>query len=538
MPMLWQLIKLQHRLMYHRSKMQAGMIGRKRAGAGKKAVNAVFMVLMLIYGFGVLLFMFGGIFLLLLQGMSWPKDGPSYYGVVSFIAALWGIIGITSSVYMHMFQPKDNSILLPLPIPSKYVLLSRLLADYLNNLLITGAFFLLGFGIEQYVHGFNPLQLAYIIPVWLMIPVLCEFIAILLAWLFAEILSRAGRAKKLVIYLFAFGALGLYIYAIAAGEGMTELLIGATESLHTVLFTWLLPFGILGMAAMGNILALLGYIAVAAVLVWAVVSLMGMRMSAYTQNIDVTSEKRNKVDLGVQRFERRSHIVMLFQKEWRMLLQNPMLFMNCTMGLIIIPVVAFVQVLRIGSLSVDIPEEALAVIAVGMYCCPGLMQMYAGAALNLESHYIYILKVLPIDPVDIVKAKFLVAISMLVPVWLFMTVVGILLNISALYLVYGAVVGLAFLVFTVLLGLFANLLKPRFDFLSPIHALKRSFIGIALMLANSTLLAAVAFGTYFCARLRLPVLLIVPLVVTVACGALLWAFIQNVGIRRLNSINL
>ena len=64
--------------------------------------------------------------------------GWLYYLVMGLIAVLLGAFGSVFSTYSSLYLSKDNDLLLSMPIPVRYVMVSRLLGVYLLGLMYSG----------------------------------------------------------------------------------------------------------------------------------------------------------------------------------------------------------------------------------------------------------------------------------------------------------------------------------------------------------------------------------------------------------------
>lgn len=60
------------------------------------------------------------------QRLSW-----FYFSTVGGLSILFGVFGSVFNTYATLFLAKDNDLLLSMPIPVKYILISRLLGVYL-----------------------------------------------------------------------------------------------------------------------------------------------------------------------------------------------------------------------------------------------------------------------------------------------------------------------------------------------------------------------------------------------------------------------
>ena len=104
---------------------------KKRSKASTTMFFAIYVILMV----GVL----GGIFTYLSICMCEPMviagAGWLYFTIMSLIAIALGAFGSVFNTYSGLYLSKDNDLLLSMPIPVRYIMISRLLGVYLIGLM-------------------------------------------------------------------------------------------------------------------------------------------------------------------------------------------------------------------------------------------------------------------------------------------------------------------------------------------------------------------------------------------------------------------
>lgn len=115
----------------------AGMFTKRNKNSSGKGTVILFTVLFL-YIFAVVVGMMGFTFHYLVQpyhalGLDWL-----YFAMAGLMALGIAILGSVFTTQNQLYDAKDNSLLLSMPIPPKYILLSRMLPLLAMNLLFTG----------------------------------------------------------------------------------------------------------------------------------------------------------------------------------------------------------------------------------------------------------------------------------------------------------------------------------------------------------------------------------------------------------------
>ena len=171
-----------------------------------------FSLLMLFFFCG----MFGVIAFSLAEPLVEMNVGWLYFLIFSMIAILLGAFGSIFNSYSGLYLSKDNDLLLSMPIPVKYIIVSRLLNVYLLGLMYSGLvilpatviyWFFAGFTFSKFICG---LLLVFIISLIVLI------LSCTLGWVVARISVRF-KTKSFVIVLLTLVGITLYYVAFTFG---------------------------------------------------------------------------------------------------------------------------------------------------------------------------------------------------------------------------------------------------------------------------------------------------------------------------------
>ena len=111
------------------------------AKKNKKRSTGSTVMLIIMYIF-IMVFFLGAIFTFLAvtlcgsfvsAGMGWL-----YFALFGLLAILLGAFGSVFNTYSGLYLSKDNDLLLSMPIPVRYIMISRLLGVYLMGLMYSG----------------------------------------------------------------------------------------------------------------------------------------------------------------------------------------------------------------------------------------------------------------------------------------------------------------------------------------------------------------------------------------------------------------
>ena len=110
----------------------------KRRSRGKAAGYITLFVVLILF----LAVFFGGMALLLAQNMINSGMDWLFFAIMGLMALAMGVFGSVFNTYAGLYQGKDNDMLLSMPIPPAYILLSRMVGVYAMAMLYSGMVYL------------------------------------------------------------------------------------------------------------------------------------------------------------------------------------------------------------------------------------------------------------------------------------------------------------------------------------------------------------------------------------------------------------
>ena len=110
---------------------------RKKGKARAKSTSILFIVLYALLMIVVIGGMFAAMSFMLCKpfvglGLDWL-----YFDMMTLMALFLGVFGGVFNTYSSLYKAKDNDLMLSLPVPTKYILLSRLMGVYLMGLMFS-----------------------------------------------------------------------------------------------------------------------------------------------------------------------------------------------------------------------------------------------------------------------------------------------------------------------------------------------------------------------------------------------------------------
>lgn len=354
-----------------------------------------------------------------------------YFVLFGFIALVGNIAFNVFISYNMLFKPKDNDLLLSLPIPPKLILLSRMTTLSINCVLVNLIVWLPAVVMYQ-TAIFSPIALTTGILMCFAIAMISLAISCLLGWLVAIILKN----KITKIFLSVIGSLLLIFIVVIVRAFINFVMSGIIQNINeinsfmTENASFLITFG---QAACGDITSFMIILAISLILfiiVYIIMSktfmfVVNSKSTAKRKVYKQTEQKSNKISKS------------LLNKEWSFFFKTPLYITNAGIGtilnilLLIGSCVGAVMIFQLGSeftnllnmLSNTPDFISKCIKASPVFYCAILMftiglNIFGASSVSVEGKTFWILKSCPIKYFDIVKAKIKMAVyySVIIPI--------------------------------------------------------------------------------------------------------------------------
>lgn len=461
--------------------------GKRKKSAGK----GVLVAMLFIYILGCFFFMFGGMFYALAEPLSMLGLGWFYFALAGIIAAALCFIGSVFMAQQQLFNAKDNELLLSMPIPSSYILGSRMAALLLVNYAFELVVFIPAAVVWCMKLSVTAMGAVCFVLVCLLLPFLILSFTCLFAWLLALISSRL-RFKTVITLVLSLGFLGLYMYAVMNMQNYLVALLENSAQLAGSVEAWAYPAYALGVAiAGGHIPSLIGF-AACCILPFAVVCAL---LSRFFTSV---TTKRASVRIKYRRTELKAAGAMsaLLKKELRRFASNSMIILNSALGsifLVIMGVAALIYRDRLVEILGFMPggSDMAAGMAVLALSFMGAMDYISSATISLEGKSLWIPKTIPVPVRTILMSKVLLNVVIALPATLIASAcVAIALPMTALERLYVVLIPCIVSVFISLYGVVINLRFPKFDYINEVNVVKNSLSVCVCLFSSWGILAA------------------------------------------------
>lgn len=470
---------------------------RARSAVGSVAFVAGYVLLML----GVIGGSFGMLFSqiclpLAAVGMTWM-----YFLMAAMLSLLLGVFGSVFSTFSSLYQARDNDLLLSLPIPVRCILISRLLAVYLMGLMFGGVVMLPAILVYWCTVRLSAAVIVCPLVMLLAVSVIVFLLSCALGWVVAKINSKL-KNRSFLIALASLAGIGLYYVVYFKLTGLVQELLHNAAFIGAQVKGAAYPLYLFGAAAAGNWPALLGLLAVVAVLfalVWQLLSRTFLKLATAS---GATAKARYK---GVGAKTRRPAAALL-AREFRRFTGSANYMLNCGLGTLMMPIAAVLLLVK-GDAAVQALRTTFGahadLLTVGAAAALGaLISMNDSAApsVSLEGRSIWLVQSLPVRPWLVLRAKLLVQLLVTVPPAL-LCVAGMsyALRLPAAQAALLLAFGLSFCVLTASFGLFANLKSPNLSWTNELYPIKQSMAVFSALFGGWVYVLALGVGGFLLA---------------------------------------
>lgn len=536
---LWILLKLNFRVMLRAFSLQSGARKSKAKAAGGAGALALMAFLAL--------YLSGAYSLLLTQALAALGAPELALALMAVLACVMSLLFTVMAASGLVFGGRDSDLMLTLPVSAFTVVLGKVLALYLENLLFcglwmlpTGAAYVFYAGLSAGQAALFCVRLALAIPV---LPLLPSALALLGGWGIAYASGRM-RHKAAVGTILGLAMVGAVLVGSVQVNRLLEMLLRDLDGVRQTLHTYLLPFGLLmdsltGAAPAFGLAAFAGYLLLGLAPFLALVWLVGTR---YKRILSGLASHVLRSDYRLHGVKAGSAFSALFGKECRRYFGSTVYVLNTGVGAVILlggavyalamraralPVLA-----QLGGVQAVQPVALLAVCLMQTTINP------ACVSISLEGKTLWLLKEAPVSPRALFGAKALLGLLVsAVPAAACVILLWVGYAPAALDALGMLALCLGLAAFTSVFGLTVNLLLPRMDCDNDTILVKQSAASIAgvfggMLCAGLGALLWPLFGRAlgfagFCALAAALALL---------CAAALWRWVCMRGARILQTL--
>ncbi|HNZ77483.1 MAG TPA: ABC transporter permease [Bacilli bacterium] len=458
-------------------------------------------------------------------------------GIVS-----WSLLSVVMTITRangYLFKAKDFELLMTLPVKPQAIIASKLVNLLIVNYLIIFYTYVPALIIYTI---FNPtgflfwvLAIVAILFIPLLSVALCGFIAY-----FIGMIPIKRKFKNLATIIFSL----VFVSAVMLGSMGAEVIEtdpqGFTDSVVNILnkASFLAPFAFSGIR--GNIGHFLIFVVISVIPFLGFIWLVG-RNYHKTNTTTISGDVVKDFKLGEIKAVGQTKAIL--NKEIKKYFGTPMYLLNTSSGPLLSLIILILMIINtdeIVNAGGEMNNQVFTLIIIGILTFMVSLTSTTSCSLSLEGKNFWIIKSAPIPAKTIFMGKILVNIIVTIPIIIIDTiVVAIFLKFNLFNIMMIALIPSLFAISISFLGLYANLLIPRFDYDQEIKAIKQS-ISVLVTMAFSfiitiLLVGAILLGLVVLKNISLAYLFVTLLAVIIT--AISYILISTHGVKLYDKLN-
>lgn len=449
---------------------------RKTNKARSKANSIVLFVLFAFLMIVVLGGTFTAIALGVCFGLTAAGMGWLYFVLMSGIAIVLGAFGSVFNTYSGLYLPKDNDLLLSMPIPVRTIIISRLLNVYLLGAMYSGVVMLPTLIVYWIIAGATVANVICGIILFLIVTVIVLILSCLLGWVVAKV-SLKLKNKSFIVVVIALAGIGLYYFLYFKAQMWIKDLVSNAAVYGKSVKDSAYGLYLFGKIGEGDLIATAIFTAATALLL----ALTLFIQSRGFIKIATTTASIGKVQYHEKKAKEKSVFGALLAKEFARFTSSPNYMLNNGLGLLLLPVLGLFLLIKGADILTAVSAafggrtDFSALILCAVLMLVSTMNDMAAPSVSLEGKSLWIPQSLPVDPKTVLKAKTAMQVIL--------TAIPILFAVVCAEIVWQATVAeklllcllpLVFTVFSALFGSFIGIRHPIMEWTTEIIPLKQS----------------------------------------------------------------
>lgn len=510
----------------------------KTGKSRSKLSSALFIVLYVILMVCVVGGMFAGVAVALCGAMAEAEVDWLYFAFFATLATLLGVFGSVFNTAAGLYSAKDNDLLLSMPIPASYILISRLLGTYLLGLMFSAVVMAPAVAVYFII---TPFRLSAFAGSLLLLLLISLFVLVLTCAL-GYVVTKISAKLKNKSFITVLSSLAFIVLYYLFYFRMNAIIMGLAENaaeIGSAVRGTAYPLYLLGSVGVGDgIAALIVTAAVLALVLLTYALLTRSFISIATASHGVAKTRGRERAAKV-----RSAGGAMLHKEFARFFSSSTYMLNCGLGIVMVPVFGVFLLIKGAELREIIGEllpsaDLAAVALICGICMLALMNNITAPSVSLEGKSLWLVQSLPVEPWQALKAKVALHLWLTLPVVIFASIsAAVALRPSAAVCVFTVLLPSIYSVLVALFGLFMNLKKPNLSWTNEVIPIKQSMsVGVTLLCGFGYALALGGGCILLCGKIGILPCLALAFVLTAALCALLYRWLRRSGTAEFMSL--
>lgn len=469
--------------------------------------------------------------------------GWLYYAMFGLIGIALGTFGSVFNTFATLYSAKDNDLLLSMPIPEKYIVISRLLSVYILGAVFAGIVTLPAVIVAFVTVKQTVMSVLGGLIFVVIITGIILFLSCALGFVVAKISAKI-KNKSFITVLASLVFFGVYYFCyFKANDVIKSILANAAEigskiknSAYLLFF-----FGRTGEGSAVSVISLSALTAVAVILTCYVIS------RSFRKLATVVPEAK-KVKGSTKEIKASGAFVALYKKEMKRFSSSPNYILNCGFGTFFL-IAAAIAVLIKGKDFIELvngmisqfgfDESAVPAVFALILCLLASMNDSAAASVSLEGKNIWILQSAPVKADKILRAKLGVQLTITCIPLLICSVCSIaVLGCSAANAFLLIFLPQTFAFSTACFDLASNLISPNLNWTNEIVPIKQSLCMLVSLFSASVYSIILALAAFFALQvMSAELFLLLAALFTLVCGIVVFIWINKKGAKKFETLS-
>ena len=448
----------------------------KKNRARSKASTVMFFVLFALLIVGLL----GGIFTFLAIGLCRPLASANlswlYFALMGLIAVLLGAFGSVFNTYAGLYLPKDNDLLLSMPIPVSSLVAARLFSVYLMGLMYSAVVIVPAVIVYWVTTGITFFSVFGGLMLTLLISVFVLTLSCFLGWVVAKI-SQKLKHKSVIAVLASLAFIALYYFVYFKAQVVIQDLLANAAEYGAQIKSNVYPLYLFGSVGVGDGKATL----IIAAAVAALFGLTWVLLSRSFLHIATSTGKTTRRAYKETTIRQRSVDAALLCRELAHFTASPNYMLNCGLGTFLMPICAIAVLWKgknlFAMLDAMFAETAGSVplLLCVILCGLASMNFMTAPSVSLEGKSLWLMQSLPVNPWKIFRAKIRMQLLLTaLPLLLCIVCAAIVCPMSPIFLLVIALFAASYTLLSALSGLTLGVKMPTLTWTNEIMPIKQS----------------------------------------------------------------
>lgn len=456
----------------------------KKNKAYSKGTTIAYFAFFVLLMVGILGGMFTFLSLVLCAPMHEAGKAWLYFAMMGLLSILLGAFGSVFNTYSSLYLPKDNDLLLSMPIPVHTLMAARLLSVYLMGLMYSATVLLPAILVYWVTVSISVKAILGGLIFLLMISLFVMTLSCALGWVVAKISIKLKNKSLITVFISLVFFAGYYFVYFKAQSLIGELIQNVALYGNKIQAS-AYPVYVFGLAGTGDWKAVLAVTAVTLVLF----ALMWFLLSRSFLKIATTSGSVSRRVYHEKAAKQESASAALLKKEFSHFISSPNYILNCGLGtlLLFIGGIAFAWK---GSTIVPVLDEIFSEKpgAVQLLLCAAVfmvisMNDMAAPSVSLEGKSLWLLQSLPVSPWQILRSKLAVQLLLTgIPAVFCVGCMSVSCFRSPVQILAALVFVLSFVLLLTMFDMFLGLKMANLNWTNELVPIKQSgCVGLALL---------------------------------------------------------